>query len=260
MCAHLYISKMLTLNILQPQSSQTDVEICNCKETGKAKYRGAGVYLCEHNSFKAKFPDLALEWDYERNDKGPEEYTPRTPQRVWWNCLKNRCGCHRFEASISNRTAKRPTGCPYCSNRILCPHNNLTFSHPDLCKEWCHERNIKGPENYSHGSDHMIWWKCPHNPCGCHIYQCIISNRTGNKRGCPFCNSHAVCPHNNLKAKFPDIAAEWCYERNRGIPEDYLPGSDNMAWWICSNNKCGCHIYQAQIKNRTNDRGCPKRT
>lgn len=57
---------MLTLNVLRPQdplgswamaqSSQMDVKICDCKETGKAKYKGAGIYLCEHNSLKAKFP------------------------------------------------------------------------------------------------------------------------------------------------------------------------------------------------------------
>lgn len=103
----------------------------------------------------------------------------------------------------------------------------------------------------------MIWWKCPYNSCGCHIYQCTISNRVCNGRGCPYCTSHAICSHNNLKVKFPNIAAEWCYERNKGRPEDFSPKSDFIIWWICPNNKCGCHIYEAQIKNRTNGKRCP---
>jgi len=30
-----------------------------------------------------------------------------------------------------------------------------------------------------------------------------------------------------------------------------------MVWWICTVNKCGCHVYEASINHRVNGRECP---
>ena len=57
-------------------------------------------------------PDLASEWNYERNDKGPETYLPKSGKKVWWKCLN--CG-YEWEAVICNRS--NGSGCPKCRKR-----------------------------------------------------------------------------------------------------------------------------------------------
>ena len=55
-------------------------------------------------------PELCKEWDYNKNDNKPEEYTPYTSNKVWWICKE--CNCE-WEATISHRSNGR--GCPDCN-------------------------------------------------------------------------------------------------------------------------------------------------
>jgi rubrerythrin len=62
------------------------------------------------NDLKTVNPDLAKEWDYSRNEKGPEEYKPNSGKKAWWIC--GSCG-HSWEAEIRSRN--RGHGCPECA-------------------------------------------------------------------------------------------------------------------------------------------------
>lgn len=240
---------MLTLNVIRP-----DQQICRCKELGLAKY--VGSYICDHYNLKVKFPELAAEWDYERNPNNPKSYAPNSGKKVWWICPKKTCDCHRYEATIANRAKKR--GCPYCINKKLCIHNNLFATYPDLCKEWDYGRNIKGPESYAPGSNIKVWWKCLAATCDCHRYNASINMRTSQNTQCPYCSNKILCSHNNLTITHPELSKEWCYERNPKGPENYSYGSNCNVWWICPINKCGCHIYETDIASRTGRNiGCP---
>ncbi len=57
-------------------------------------------------------PELCKEWNYEKNDKNPVEYTPNSGQHVWWKCKD--CG-YEWKTSICCRNGKRKTGCPKCA-------------------------------------------------------------------------------------------------------------------------------------------------
>ena len=64
-----------------------------------------------HNSLAEKYPDIASEWDYEKNmGVGPETYSAYSGANVWWKCPK--CN-HSYKMIISNRTDKKQ-GCPKC--------------------------------------------------------------------------------------------------------------------------------------------------
>jgi hypothetical protein len=54
-------------------------------------------------------PTLCEEWNYEKNDKRPEEYCPSSNKYVWWKCKK--CG-HEWNADINNRSCGKC--CPKC--------------------------------------------------------------------------------------------------------------------------------------------------
>ncbi len=60
------------------------------------------------------FPELAGEWDYDRNGEiRPESFLPQSSCKVWWKCQKG----HSWKAVIESRTV-RGTGCPYCAGKV----------------------------------------------------------------------------------------------------------------------------------------------
>ncbi|KAL3145429.1 hypothetical protein ABBQ38_001674 [Trebouxia sp. C0009 RCD-2024] len=44
----------------------------------------AGKAACKCNSLQALFPNLATEWDYQRNNRHPTDYPACSTQPVWW--------------------------------------------------------------------------------------------------------------------------------------------------------------------------------
>ena len=78
-----------------------------------------------------RFPELASEWDVEKNgDLTPYDVTPGSHRKVWWKCSKG----HEWEAAISNRMKGR--GCPYCAGQRVDKENNLAVRFPELVAEW----------------------------------------------------------------------------------------------------------------------------
>ena len=209
------------------------------------------------------YPLLKKEWDNDKNEKGPENYSYGSHYKAWWKCSNPevKCNCHSWQTSICCRTRNNnsPKGCPFCSGRVVCEHDNLKIIYPELCEEWNYDKNEMGPENYSKKSGKQVWWKClnPEVKCKCHIWKTDIKSRT-NGNGCPFCNGHhnkKICKHDNLKTNYPKLCREWS---NRNIlgPDSYSYGSKYKAWWICQINKT--HNWLSSIKDRTTrSKGCP---
>lgn len=224
---------------------------CECESTRDGKYIG-GKFLCRHNNLSAVNPTLSEEWDYKLNKLGPENYSPMSDAKVFWICRINPCGCHSFSARISDRN--RNTGCPMCSNRKLCPHNNLAYLNPELSLEWDYEKNEDGPENYSQNSGKKVFWICKNNVCGCHKWQAQIRERN-RSTGCPFCTSKRVCEHNNLAYLQPELMKEWDYDKNKIAPDKYSQFTLAKVWWICSDNRN--HKWRASISHRSSKSGCP---
>jgi len=234
-----------------------DNKECDGKNCGTLIRITGPKYICAHNNFSVTHPELAKQWDYEKNKHPPSYYTYGSTVKVHWICPVNPCGCHNYCSTINGRTSN-DRGCKFCNSGSICIHNNLTVTHEKLCKEWDYERNEKGPENYTYGVDVKVFWICPINPFGCHNYEAMISSRTKeNPTGCRFCNSGAACPHNNLTTTHCEIAKQWDYERNEKGPENYTYGNHFKARWICPINPCGCHRYEAAINLRTTQNtGC----
>src|SRR5436853_304422 len=144
---------------------------CDGRICGQGR-RVGNKYVCPHNNLLVFHPEICNEWDYSRNEMGPTQYSSGSSAEVWWICRNNWCGCHIWSAQIKHRVGRsdgRSDGCPYCSNRILCEHNNLTLTHPELCREWS-SNNQTTPSQHSYGSHAMINWVCINNWCGCHLW------------------------------------------------------------------------------------------
>lgn len=65
-------------------------------------------------NFQVLFPDVALEFDLEKNHpKIPSDFAPRSALVVWWECKDGHC----WQSSVCNRTGKIKHGCPICGKK-----------------------------------------------------------------------------------------------------------------------------------------------
>ena len=234
---------------------------CNGRECGLGTHLSGGRYVCPHNNLAVQRPNLALEWDYERNNFNPTNITINSGKYVWWKCSINPCGCHKWMTKICNRTGKNKTGCPYCSGHNVCLHSSLYTLCPNISREWDYENNGElKPWEISPNSSIQYSWLCidPKNWCGCHKWKATANNRVSNGTGCPYCVGRNTCIHSSLAILFPIISSEWNYKLNNITPENIAPYSNIEYWWTCRNNICGCHVWKCSVANRTSKQSdCP---
>ena len=119
-------------------------------------------------------------------------------------------------------------------------------------KEWDYEKNKNlDPKTITNGSNKKVWWKCNKE----HKYISKIAHRV-NGSGCPYCsNTKVLKGYNDLKTKYPKIAKEWNYEKNKGLtPEMVMSNSHKKVWWKCNKG----HEWEVTINSRVRDNtGCP---
>jgi len=70
-----------------------------------------------NNNLKSKFPEIANEWDYDKNyPKKPEDYTHGSGEIVHWKCSFD--PSHLWPARINSRTtSSQMSGCRWCTAR-----------------------------------------------------------------------------------------------------------------------------------------------
>ncbi len=81
---------------------------------------GRGCPLCAHqvlvkgiNDLETQFPEVAKEWNYQKNILKPYEVSGGTNKKYWWKCSK--CG-YEWECVVASRT-KRNSRCPMCRKK-----------------------------------------------------------------------------------------------------------------------------------------------
>lgn len=206
----------------------------------------AGKKVSKENSLKSVKPELARQWNYDRNGNlTPENVTARSAKKVWWKCKKG----HEWKVSIDTRYAGY--GCPYCSGKKVGKDNNLKMLNPTLAKMWNYKKNgnLK-PEDVTVGSGKKIWWICNKG----HEWQSSV-NTASKAKGCPFCEGFHASKENNLQIANPQLAKQWNFEKNGELkPDDVTKLSSKKVWWICDKS----HQWQARIADRHGKgSGCP---
>ena len=97
-----------------PRGHSYDMSISDrSKENGQCPYCSGRRLLLGYNDLKSQYLEVVKDWDYEKNDKGPEEYLQHSSHKVHWKCHK--CG-HEWVAQIAKRTGPQQTGCAKCIN------------------------------------------------------------------------------------------------------------------------------------------------
>ena len=235
-----------------------------------SRNKGSGCPFCSGkrvlkgvNDLATLRPDLAEEWDYEKNGGiMPYDVARSTKKKVWWKCLE--CG-NEYQALINSRALKN-VGCPICNkdnakihlhDYYMQKNGSLEDNYPDIAKEWHPTKNgsLK-PTDVTASTDKKVWWL---GGCG-HEWQASISHRVPHENakgtGCPYClNRKVLSGFNDLQTKMPDLSQEWNHEKNGGLmPYEVTYGSNKTVWWKC---KYG-HEWKAKISDRVRGNGCPK--
>ena len=134
------------------------------------------------NDLATLFPDIAAQWDTERNGSlRPDQVTSFSNRRVWWRCTLG----HEWQAVVAARVVEN-SGCPYCAGRrVLAGFNDLATLHPKIAAQW--DATLNGnlsPEMVTPGSHKRVWWRCSEG----HVWKTAVYSRTGKQKcGCSVC-------------------------------------------------------------------------
>ena len=235
---------------------------------GKAVFKG-------FNDLAAMYPELASEFHPARNGKLTADLIyAHSTKKVWWvkkydDPRTGKQFLFEWEDSVYNRS-KKGAGCPYLTGKkVYKGFNDLATICQELADQVDVEANgNKAADSILANSNAKIFWKYHYEvpETGEHIvfkWDASPAMRIREK-GVPFLNNQRVWPgFNDLKTKYPRIASEWDYERNKKRPENYMPNSrDEVAWrYDYDDTVTGKHFvfrWKARITNRVQDDGkCP---
>jgi DNA-directed RNA polymerase subunit RPC12/RpoP len=176
-------------------------------------------------------PELAGQWDYERNGSvKPQDVGIGSKRMTWWIVD----GVHvRKSVAYMHGLKKKPV-------EVRMISESIAASRPDLMSEW-DSRNTANPQVVSVYSNAAAWWHCENG----HVWKARIANRA-NGSGCPYCSwRRAITGVNDLRTKRPDVMESWS-DDNTLDPGKVTPGSNRKATWVCPKG----HDYEMTIVNR----------
>lgn len=267
---------VLTPDLFTPGSKEYVWWMCSKGHEWKAainsRTKGTGCPYCcgkrllkGFNDLMTVNPESLSEWDSEKNELSPDQYTAYSNAIVWWKCSKG----HEWQATIGSRTQHH--GCPYCSGRAaIAGENDLATLFPQIAQEWNYERNqglingnridISTPDKVTSRSGKKVWWKCAKG----HEWEAVIGSRTANNNGCPYCSGKKILIGiNDLASQDPLLSSQWNYDKNAGLtngngqdistPDKVSLYSNQNVWWKCSKG----HEWKSPVNRRSKGNGCP---
>ncbi len=188
-----------------------------------------------YNDLATTHPALAKEadgWD-------PSLVSAGSNKKLDWVCKDG----HRWNATLNNRTGKKPAGCAVCTNKKIVPGiNDLATTHPDVARKadgW-------DPTTVTFGSGVPRNWKCELG----HSWKVPPQNQARNN-GCPYCSNKKVSVgFNDLSTTHPEIASQ----AEGWNPREVMAGSDKKRLWKCPVG----HTWSISPEVRTyRNSGCP---
>ena len=190
--------------------------------------------LIGFNDLESQFPEIADQWDQERNQVSPTEVTRKSTKKAFWLCDKG----HSWEAQISSRT-QQGTGCPFCAGRkILSGYNDFATLAPPHLKEWHPTKNLPlTPDQVGPSVAKSVWWLCTKG----HEFEQNLHDRARGS-GCPFCAGKKVLAgFNDFQTHHPEGAKFWDEIKNGFAANAVVKGSTKKFWFRCPDG----HSFQS---------------
>lgn len=243
------------------------------------------------NDLATLYPEIAKEWDYDKNKSSPDQIAPHSQKAAWWICPKG----HSYRMVIGSRTGSKPQGCSVCAKEkktsfseqavfyyvhlvfedaingykdkrteldIFIPSIKTAIEYDGLFWHNNHKSLLKDNRKDQYCIDNRINLYRFRDPA---LPNTLLAKRITCKDGnnkslesgikqlfrylgvsCPSINIRRDTTlimdsyvfnekQNSLAEKFPRLAEEWNYEKNKGItPYSIAWGSAKDVWWKCS--------------------------
>lgn len=199
--------------------------------------------------------ELMKDWDPALNPGiDPSRITSGSHTRIKWRCHK--CG-RIWETSVKNRTYGSGCTCDAMARKavslrrtLVKKHGSLAQNRHDIAAQWHPTKNgALTPDDFTVHSEESVWWIDSNG----HEWESSIVVRCQSEIAGNIPRNRIIPGENDLKARYPAIAAQWHPTRNKDrLPEHFLPGSDDTVWWVCDKG----HEYPCKISARTRGRGC----
>lgn len=244
-----------------------------------SRSRGAGCPVCTGkavmsgvNDLATLFPDIAAQWDAERNGSlRPDQVTSFSNRKglvalPGGACLAHgdlephECKeAHRLPRLRRKRQPEAPPSASFAAGGCR-TEAHMRQSFFDYCRqyhkeallrEWDTARNAPlTPQAVTYGSHTPVWWRCENG----HEWEAVVYTRTHGS-GCPFCaGKKAQAGFNDLATQYPELARQWDYTKNIPVlPADVTTGSHRLVWWKCEKG----HSWRASVRSRVSGNGCP---
>ena len=180
-------------------------------EAQAARCAPASRWCLGENDLATLFPQLAQQWDREKNGAlTPQQVSSYSNRAAWWRCPLG----HSWRAAISARAWG--SDCPYCAGRKVLPgFNDLATRDPAVAAEW--DPDLNGAPDAPDGDrrrPQKAWWRCPEN----HVWKAVVYSRTGPKHcGRPVCAGKAKQTRGRPYATLPSPRAH--HECGKGIQD-----------------------------------------
>jgi hypothetical protein len=157
--------------------------VCNRSLRGSGCPKCSNNQVTKSNNLAVSYPEIAAEWDHERNKVSPADVSWSQPVEAWWICAKCACSWKQQIISRIRYRNRKFHGCPECKRRKELGVRSFKIEHPEIAAEWDYDKNIDKPENVFSSENIMIWWRCEKG----HSWKGHLGMRVKRRSGCPYC-------------------------------------------------------------------------
>jgi hypothetical protein len=204
-------------------------------QTNNIMPRASKKEVLREESLAVMFPEVAADWDEDRNETEPHKHRSNERTQVYWRCAKD--STHKWKISIYART-KQNSPCPYCTGKSIPYEQSIAHTHSDvITDEWDFASNKRSPKYFTSTSKDIVYWlDSDKEPYKMSIVGKLSPNDMPNGK--------------SLQASHPHIAQWWHPTKNSYAPNTITYKNNDDVWWTCSEG----HEYRRQIDDRVHQR------
>ena len=199
----------------------------------KIKYEDSFKYWClEHNKY-----DILNRWDYNLNNKNPEEIKYKTNNKYYFKCPRELHDSELKRISDFTNGHSGTMDCKQCNSFAQWGIDNICEDFIE--KYWDYDKNTLNPWEINHSSNKKVWIKCQEKDYH-KSYEVACNNFTCGKCRCPYCSGKKVNEKDSLNEYIiNNLGEEFLYcvwsNKNNKSSLDYLPYSSKYVFWKCPN-------------------------
>lgn len=205
---------------------------CGCQKdrSNSLKWKSFKDWCVEYNR-----QDLLDLWDYDLNNKNPDQVSCCTANEYYFKCSENRheSALHRIDCVTTKYKNKKI--CTKCNSFAQYAIDKFGKNILDLY--WDYDKNIEDPWEISHASKCEIWIKCL--DVNYHDSYSTLPRFFLSGNGCPYCNGKRIHPRDSFAyhciQKYGEdfLDLYWDYEKNTLNPWEIAPQSNVYIYLKC---------------------------